>query len=82
MGWKIPPTLFFFSFWQTLSIRSSAARDQIQAKVTTYATPVATHSLTNHARPGIEPTSQSSRDTANPIVPQQELLIFIIIIYY
>ena len=32
-----------------------------------------TRSLTYCARPGTEPASQCPRDTANPVVPQQEL---------
>ena len=35
-----------------------------------------TPSLTLCAEPGIEPSSQHSQDTTNPVVPQQELLCF------
>ena len=39
-------------------------------------------SLTHCARLGIEPANQCSQDAADPIVPQQELLIFLIAIKY
>ena len=34
-------------------------------------------SLTHCAGPGIKPKSQSSQDTADPVTPQWELLLFI-----
>ena len=34
--------------------------------------PYATATLTHCAKPGIEPASQSSRDTTNPLVSQEE----------
>ena len=39
-------------------------------------------SLTHCAGPGIEPSSQCSRDTANPIAPQEELLQVLDLIFY
>ena len=59
-----------FSFLSTHSIWSS--QDQIQATVVTYVTAI--RSLAHSTRPGIKPVSQSSRETADPIAPQQELL--------
>ena len=49
--------------------------DQIQATAGTYAVALATlDPLTHCAGPGIEPASCYCTDTADPIVPQQELL--------
>ena len=63
-----------FLFWPPCSIWGFWARDWIQATVTTYAAAVATAgSLTNCARPGMEPASQCSRDTTDPLAPKQEL---------
>ena len=68
---------FFFFFWLPCGIWSFWARDQIRAVVATYAAAVAMPvPLTHSARPGINPVSWRYRDTANPIVPQQELLEF------
>ena len=71
------PKIFFFFFfsWPPFGIWSSWAQDQIQAAVSTYTVATATLDLLTHcARPGIEPLSSHCRDTANPIVPQWELL--------
>ena len=67
------PGVHFF-FWPPHSISSSWDRDEIQAAGGTYATAAAKKDpLTHCPGLGIEPASQRSRDTANPIVPQQEL---------
>ena len=56
-------------------IRSSWARDQIQAAVATCAAAVAMlDPLTHCAGLGIKPASWHCGDTANPIVSQQKLL--------
>lgn len=49
---------------------NSQARDRIRAAVGTYNS----GSLTHGAGPGMEPASLRCRDTANPFVPQWELL--------
>ena len=69
---------FFFFFWPPISIRSSGARDQIRGTILTYATAAARPDryLIHGARPGIKPASQRSQDTADPAVPQRELLVF------
>ena len=63
---------FFFLFWLPHGTWSSWARDHIPAAVvTSAATP---DPLSHCAGLEIEPASQCSRDTTNPIVLQQELL--------
>lgn len=67
---------FFFPFWAARSIGSSQARDQIGMAVWTQATAVVLlgPSFIHCARPGAEPESQHSQDTAHSIAPQRELL--------
>ena len=64
--------IFIFPFGCLVAYRIPRPRDQFQATVATYAATAATlDPLTYCAGPGIEP--MSCRDTANPVVPQQEL---------
>ena len=64
--------MLFFFFWPPpCSIWSSWARDQIRA----------TGSLTHSAGLGVESPSDHSRDAANPVVLQWELLeIFVVVV--
>ena len=75
---EIQQFFFFFFFWPPISIRSSGARDQIRGTILTYATAAARPDryLIHGARPGIKPASQRSQDTADPALPQRELLVF------
>ena len=67
-GFAATPSLYFL-FIFSLPLGSCGARDQIRA-----AAAVATLlPLIRHARPGIKPVTWHSRDTADPIAPQQEL---------
>ena len=59
---------FFPHFWLPCGIWSSQARDQISVAIVK---PIL-NPLCLCARPGVEPASQHSRDTAEPIVPKQE----------
>ena len=61
----------------TWGIRSSWARDQISATVALKPQLQQCRILNPQCRgPGIEPASQSSQDTADPIVPQLVFLLF------
>ena len=75
-----------FFFLAALRYMEFPARDHIRATVATYATVVATPDpLTHYAEQGIEPafwSLQCCRDTADPLVPQQELLIFFPILFH
>ena len=70
---------FVFHFWLPCHMWSSRARDQIQVSHNL------SHSCSNAGfliyweRPGVKPATQGSQDATDPFVPQQQLLVAVLI---
>ena len=73
--------IFFFLFWAPTVYRVSRPGIRSEPQLCgIYCSCSDTRSLTHSAGLGITPGSQRCRDTANPIMPQQELLCHCILI--